>query len=82
MKFSLTLGGEFDALRDEPSSVPEVMVFDAVLAEGEAEDVVGWDFLAALGLRDEVGGASIPGLVCPYLAVLQCLSGVVGIWGL
>jgi hypothetical protein len=50
--------------------------------KAKADHVVCQDFLSALGLRDEDGGASIPGLVCPYLAVLQCLSGVVGILGL
>jgi hypothetical protein len=50
--------------------------------KAKADHVVGQDFLSALGLRDEDGGASIPRLVCPYLAVLQCLSGVVGILGL
>jgi hypothetical protein len=51
MKFSFTLGGEFDALRDEPSSVPEVMVFDAVLAEGEGRSCRLPGFLVGSGFE-------------------------------
>ena len=53
------LGGEFDALLDEPGDVPKVTVFDAVLAEGDRDDFVGQDFLAALRLKNESRGAEV-----------------------
>jgi hypothetical protein len=53
------LDGEFDALLGEPGDVPEVAVFDAVLAEGERDDFVGQDFLAALRLKNESRGAEV-----------------------
>jgi hypothetical protein len=50
---------KFDALLGEPGDVPQIAVFDAVLAECDRDDLVGEDFLAALRLKNEAGGAKI-----------------------
>ena len=43
----------------EPGDIPQVAVLEAVGAEGEGDDFVGENFLAALGLEDQAGSAHV-----------------------
>lgn len=52
-------GWKLDALLDQPGDVPEITVLDAVLTEGERDDLVRQDFLPALRLKNEARGAEI-----------------------
>jgi len=53
------VGREFHALLSEPCDVPEVTVLEAILPEGDRDDLVGEDFLPALRLKDQARSAKV-----------------------